>query len=126
MLLGSEMSILVAAFAVEHPELTTIDAFLDAFEAAPTREMLEVMLCDLVRDAELGELVVAVTTTGDAAAREALRQAIPDHKLGFQTLLQDPEAGQRALVGILREWATAFAPIGTSRCHRRRSTPSTR
>lgn len=111
MLLGSEMAILVAAFAVEHPELTTIDAFLDAFEAAPTNEMLEVMLCDLVRDADLGELVSAVTTVGDPASLEALRSAIPDHKLGFQRLLQDPAAGQRALVGMLREWAVAFAPI---------------
>ncbi len=111
MLLGSEMTILVAAYAVEHPELTTIDAFLDAFEAAPTNEMLEVMLCDLVRDAEIGELVTAVTTTGDAAALEALREAIPDHKLGFQRLLLDPAAGQKALVGLLREWAVLFAPI---------------
>jgi DNA-binding transcriptional ArsR family regulator len=110
MLLGSEMSILVAAYAVEHPELTTVDAFLDAFEAAPTNEMLETMLCDLVRDPEIGDLVVAAST-GDSAALADLRAAIPDHKVGFQALLQDPAAGHRTLVRILRAWAGSFARI---------------
>ncbi len=51
------MAILVAAFAVEHPELTTVDAFLDALEATPTQSLLTTMLCDLVRDPEIGDLV---------------------------------------------------------------------
>ena len=74
MLLGSEMAILVAAFAVEHPELTTIDAFLDAFEAAPTNEMLEVMLCDLVRDAEI--VKGAEVTTFDSVTDPSLKDEI--------------------------------------------------
>jgi DNA-binding transcriptional ArsR family regulator len=54
---------------------------------------------------------VAEASTGDAAALEALRKAIPDHKVGLQTLLQDPAAGLRSVVRILRAWAVAFAPI---------------
>ena len=66
-LLASEMAIFVAAFAVEHPELTTIDAFLDALDVVPTQELLSTILCDLVRDPELGGLVEKATT-GDAKA----------------------------------------------------------
>ena len=42
---------------------------------------------------------------------EALRKAIPDHKVGLQTLLQDPAAGLRSVVRILRAWAVSFATI---------------
>ena len=110
MLLGSEMSILVAAYAVEHPELDTVDAFLNAFESAPTTSMLETMLCDLVRDPEIGDLVAAAST-GDAAALADLRKAIPDHKVGLHALLEDPAAGLRAVVAVLRSWAVQFAAI---------------
>jgi DNA-binding transcriptional ArsR family regulator len=109
-LLASEMAIFVAAFAVEHPELTTIDAFLDALDVVPTQELLSTILCDLVRDPELGGLVEKATT-GDAKAIDDLREALPDHKVGFQALLGDPEAGQRRLVQVLRDWAVAFAAI---------------
>ena len=109
-LLGSEMSILVAAYAVEHPELTTIDAFLDAFEAAPVTSMLETMLCDLVRDPEIGDLV-AEASTGDARALADLRAAIPEHKVGLHALLEDPAAGLRTVVAVLRSWAVPFAAI---------------
>ena len=110
MLLGSEMSILVAAYAVEHPELTTIDAFLDALETAPTTSMLETMLCDLVRDPEIGGLVAAAST-GDSQALADLRAAIPEHKIGLHALLEDPAAGLRSVVAILRSWAVQFASI---------------
>jgi DNA-binding transcriptional ArsR family regulator len=109
-LLAAEMPVFVAAFAVEHPELETVDAFLDALETVPTPDLLTTILCDLARDPDLGTLVQAASTGGPKAL-EALRDALPDHKLGFQTLLRDPEAGHRRLVEVLRAWAVPFATI---------------
>ena len=106
---ASEMAIFVAAFAVEHPELRTIDEFIDAVERTPTPDLVGTILCDLARDPEIGGFVEQAST-GDRAAMDALRDAMLEHKTGFQALLADPEAGQRRVVRVLRSWAV-FAAI---------------
>ncbi len=107
---ASEMPVFVAAFAVEHPELRTIDAFIEALAAAATPDLVATILRDLGRDAELGPLVGRVTA-GEEGAVGALRDALPEHKHGFRTFLSDPEAGQRRIVEVLRAWAMEFASI---------------
>jgi DNA-binding transcriptional ArsR family regulator len=107
---SSEMGIYVAAFAVGRPDLTSVDAFVDALDDIPTDELLSTILCDLERDPELGGLVKAASS-GDTEALAALREAMPDHKAGFQALLSDPASAHRRIVRVLRAWATAFAEI---------------
>ena len=107
---GTEMGIYVAAFAIDRPDITTVDAFVDALDAVSTDQLLSTILCDLERDPELGTLV-ARAVGGDADALEALREAMPDHKAGFQALLSDPPSAHRRIVRVLRAWAVAFAPI---------------
>ncbi len=58
LVVGSDIAILVGSFAVEHPELRTVDTFLDALEATPTQALLSTMLCDLMTDPDLGSLVI--------------------------------------------------------------------
>ena len=107
---ASEMPVFIAAFAVEHRELRTIDAFLDALEAVPTPDLLATILRDLVGDPELGPLVTQVTD-GTLGALDALCDALPEHKDGIRALLSDPENGHRRLVAALRTWAVEFAAI---------------
>ena len=107
---ASEMGIYVASFAVGRPDLTSIDAFVDALDALPIDEFLTTVLCDLERDAELGSLVKAATA-GDRDALEALRAAMPDHKAGFQALLTEPASAHRRIVRVLRVWSAVFAEI---------------
>jgi DNA-binding transcriptional ArsR family regulator len=109
-LIDSEIGIMVAAVAVEHPELTTVDAFLDAFETLPTGTLLANIMCEFMRDPEVGELVTQAVE-GDRAALTSLRDVLPEHKAGFTALLDEPEATHRRLARILRTWAAAFAPI---------------
>jgi DNA-binding transcriptional ArsR family regulator len=109
-LFASSMAIFVAAFAVEHPELRTVDEFIDALEATPTADLIQTILCDLSRDPDMGPLV-ARASTGDPEAVAALLAAMPEHKTGFDALLEDPEAGQRRIVRALRSWSTVFATI---------------
>lgn len=110
MVVGSDIAILVGSFAVEHPELRTVDTFLDALEATPTEQLLSTMLCDLMTDPDIGSLVEPAST-GDRAALAALREAIPEHKVGLQILLEDPADGLARLIAILRTWASLFAEV---------------
>ena len=110
LVVGSDIAILVGSFAVEHPELRTVDTFLDALEATPTQSLLSTMLCDLMTDPDLGSLVIPAST-GDRDALRALREAIPEHKVGLQVLLEDPADGLARLIAILRTWAGSFAEV---------------
>ena len=107
MVVGSDIAILVGSFAVEHPELRTVDAFLDALDETPTQSLLSTVLCDLVTDPEIGSLVTPAST-GDKAALAALREAIPEHKVGLQVILEDPDTGLKRLIALLRTWATLW------------------
>ena len=109
-LIGSEIAIMVAAVAIEHPEATSVDAFLDTFESTPTPALVSLILADLVRDAEVGA-TVSRAIDGDRAARTALDDLLPEHKIGFRAILDEPEATHRRLTRILRAWAAQFAPI---------------
>lgn len=109
-LFASNLGIFVASFAVEHTELRTVSAFIDAVEATPTPEFVRTILVDLARDPEFGVLVERASA-GSQEAIDALREAMPEHKTGFLAMLADPEAGQRRIVRVLRSWSTAFAGI---------------
>jgi DNA-binding transcriptional ArsR family regulator len=109
-LIDSEIGIMVAAVAVEHPEITTVDAFLDTFEGLPTGTLLANIMCEFMRDPDIGGLV-SQAVDGDRAALASLRDVLPEHKAGFTELLDEPEAAHRRLVRVLRTWASAFAPI---------------
>ena len=107
---ASEMGIYVAAFAVERPDLTTVDAFVEAVDTVSTDDLLRAILCDLERDADLGGLVKQAGA-GDKDALRALQKAMPEHKVGFQALLSDPVDAHRRIVVVLRAWAQVFNEI---------------
>jgi DNA-binding transcriptional ArsR family regulator len=107
---GAEMGIYVAAVAVERRDLQTVDAFVAEMQRIPTDELLQAVLCDLQRDPELGDLVTR-SIGGDAAALEALREALPDHKNAIQMLLSEPAETHQRIVRVLEAWAGIFAEI---------------
>lgn len=109
-LVDSEFAIMIASLAVEHPEATTVDAFLDILESTPTSAMMSTILCEFIRDPEVGGLVEKAAS-GDREALSALSKVLPDHKVGFHAVLLDPERTHRRLAGLLRTWAVSFAPI---------------
>lgn len=107
---AAEMGIYVAAFAVQRPDLRTVEAFVEATDAVSTDELMQAILCDLERDADLGGLVKQAAA-GDKESLAALREAMPEHKAGFQALLADPEDAHRRIVAVLRAWAEVFGTI---------------
>jgi len=107
---AAEMGIYVAAFAVQRPDLTTVEAFVEAIDTASTDELMQAILCDLERDADLGGLVKQASA-GDKDALAALSEAMPEHKAGFQALLADPVDAHRRIVAVLRAWASVFSTI---------------
>ena len=106
----AETTVLVASLAAIHPEATTIDAFIDVVEATPTQAFLETILCDLLRDPDIGPLVEKAST-GEPGAMAELRDAMPEHKTGIQLLLGDPVDAQASIVALLRAYAPMFATI---------------
>jgi DNA-binding transcriptional ArsR family regulator len=107
---GAEVGIYVAALAVERPELRTVEAFVAEVERIPTDALMRAVLCDLERDPDLGPLVTRAIT-GDEAAMEGLREALPEHKNAIQLLLTDPVDTHRRIAAVLRVWAGLFAEI---------------
>jgi DNA-binding transcriptional ArsR family regulator len=109
-LFETELAIHVASFAVERPDLRSVDAFLGAIDEVPTSELLAAMLSDFLRDPETRGLAERATQ-GDDEAVAALRDALPEHKTAFQQLLADPAAAHRRIATVLQAWAVAFRPI---------------
>jgi DNA-binding transcriptional ArsR family regulator len=109
-LFGAQLCIFIAAFVVEHPELSTVDELLALLEVVPTHELVATVLRDFAHDPELAPLVERASN-GDAEAREALRAAGSGHKDDLFTLLDDPATTHKRLVRVLQAWAVPFAAI---------------
>ena len=109
-LFASQLGIFIAGFAVDRPELTTVDGFLDALEAVPTLELVRIMLRDFANDPEFAPLVERASA-GDPEAREALRAALHGHKDDLDALMEDPAGTHRRIVRVLRAWAAPFSSI---------------
>ena len=109
-LVASDIAIHVASFVVEHPELRTVDQLVDGVASVSTVDLIRAMLSDFLRDPETGDLVERCAA-GDRTAVAALAKAIPEHKAGFQAMLDDPAAAHRRILEVLRAWADQFRPI---------------
>jgi DNA-binding transcriptional ArsR family regulator len=106
----SELAIHVAAYLIDHPELRTAAAFVDALADLPTATFMSALLSDFARDAEQKDLV-ARAIAGDAEAMTALERSMPHHKKGLRSVLSDPAATHRRVVSVLRAWAPVYATI---------------
>lgn len=109
-LFATQLCIFIAAFVVEHPDLSTVDELLDLLEAVPTHELVATVSRDFAHDPELAPLVERASA-GDADAREALRAASSGHNDDLLRLLDDPTGTHQRLVRVLRAWAVPFATI---------------
>jgi DNA-binding transcriptional ArsR family regulator len=109
-LFGAQLCIFLAAFVVEHPEMSTVDELLELLDTVPTRDLVATVLRDFAHDPELAPLVERASA-GDVEAREALRAAGGGHKDDLLTLLDDPATTHRRLVRVLQAWAVPFATI---------------
>jgi DNA-binding transcriptional ArsR family regulator len=106
----AELGIHLASFAVEHPELRTVDELLAALEAVPTADLLLAMLGDLEFGSETSSLTQAAVN-GDATALAALISSAGEHAASLTVLLADPAATHRRILSILRAWAVPFRTI---------------
>ena len=86
------------------------EAFVAEVQRISTDDLMRAVLSDLERDAELGGLV-AKAVGGDAAAIDALRDALPEHKNAIQLLLTDQEGTHRRIAGVLAAWSGIFSEI---------------
>ena len=87
------MAVHVAAVAVERPELRTVDAFLDALDAMPTADLVSIHPVRLRARRRTSASSCSAPRPATSDALVALREAMPEHKVGFQLLLADPESG---------------------------------
>jgi len=106
----TEIGIQLASFAVDRPELRTVDDTLAALEVVPTSELLSAMLGDL----EIGPDTKSVTRAavdGDKAALSTLLACSGEHAKAMTVLLTDPAETHRRILSILRAWAIPFKTI---------------
>lgn len=109
-LFGAQLAIFLAALVVEHPELASVEQFLDLVATIPTHELVASVLRDLGHDADLAPLVEPAAA-GDVEALAALRAATSGHQAELGILLDDPAGTHRRIVRALRAWASPFALI---------------
>lgn len=106
----TEMAIHVASFAVERPDLRSVDDLLAAVEAASTQDLMLAMLGDF----EIGsamDVIARAAIDGDRDALEQLVASNRDHGKGLRTLLEDSESTRRRLQAVLAAWAVPFRTI---------------
>jgi DNA-binding transcriptional ArsR family regulator len=109
-LIASDLAIHIASYAIQHPELRTGDDLVASIDTVETAAFLRALLTDFLDDRITGDLIDRCAH-GDEEALSALRDAMPEHKTAFHTLLDDPSAAHRHIAGALRAWADAFRPI---------------
>ena len=109
-LIASDLAIHIASYAIQHPELRTGDDLVASIDTVETAGFLRALLTDFLDDRITGDLIDRCAH-GDEGALSALRDAMPEHKTAFHTLLDDPSAAHRHIAGALRAWADAFRPI---------------
>jgi DNA-binding transcriptional ArsR family regulator len=107
-----DVAVHVAGFAVERPWLKTIDAFLDALDAEGPAPLLQAIFSETVAAHPSARGPLERALRGDAGARAELERLLPELKRKKRmTLLDDPTATHRRIVGVLRAWAERFATI---------------
>lgn len=106
----TEMAIHVASFAVEHPELRTVDDLLAALDAVPAPDLMLAMLGDVESGPDTAT-VARAALNGDKDALERLLAAAGEHAKRLNLLLADPVETKRRILVVLRAWTTPFKTI---------------
>ena len=106
----TEMTIHVASYAVEHPELRTAASVVAALEGLSPADLVVTMLDDLDIGPDTGSLTRAAVD-GDKAALGTIIEAAGEHGKGLRSMLADPLAAHRQIIGVMRAWVTPFQAI---------------
>lgn len=106
----TELAIHVASWAVDHPELQTVAAFVAALEAAPTVDVMVSILGDPGMGPD-AEALARAAIDGDADALAELTASAHHSDKDLLPLLEHPEATVERLLNVLRAWAVPFSEI---------------
>jgi DNA-binding transcriptional ArsR family regulator len=106
-----DVAIHVATWAVQHPELTTARAFVDAISAASPTDVVTAVLCEAFLTPGLPELLERAVAGDEAALAEAAEKIPEWHREERLAMLRDPERTHRSIVDVLRAWLEVFEPI---------------
>ena len=108
----TEVAIHLGAFVVEHRDLDTADALVDALEASGPVPLLQSIFSEsIASDPAIGPALERAFA-GDATAVTELESGLPHwHRSERLGLLADPERTHRDIVELGRAWANSFRPI---------------
>lgn len=106
----TEMAIHVASYAVEHPELRSVDAMVAALEGLSPADLVVAMLGDFDMGPDT-ETLARAAVDGDQAALDKVMEAAGEHAKGLRVLLADPVATHRRVLSVLLAWAVPFKTI---------------
>jgi DNA-binding transcriptional ArsR family regulator len=108
----TDLAIHLAAFVVEHRELSTVDELVAALEAAGPAPLLRSVFSEAVANHPEAAPLLERALDGDVSAVRELEEALPDWKKKERlTLLENPASTHDDIVGLARAWAEAFRPI---------------
>jgi DNA-binding transcriptional ArsR family regulator len=106
----TEMTIHVASYAVERPDLRSVDALVAALKALSPADLVVAMLGDFDLGADT-ETQVRAAMAGDETALDAVIVAAGDHAKGLRAILADPLETHRRILSVLEAWAVPFKAI---------------
>jgi DNA-binding transcriptional ArsR family regulator len=111
-LVAHDLSVHVASFAVERPELRTVDSFVDAIETAGPAPLLRAVFCEALAGEPTARPLFDRALAGEVGAIPALEAALPEWKRKERiSLLEDPKQTHAHVVELLRAWAERFRSI---------------
>jgi DNA-binding transcriptional ArsR family regulator len=114
-LYGHELCIVLAGFAVDHPEVTDAASFMRFIDAADDRTVLRTIVGDDLRDPEIHETVERAID-GDATAIATMTERASAHhdpafKAYVSAIYTDPASVIRPARQVLAEWLAPFRAV---------------
>jgi DNA-binding transcriptional ArsR family regulator len=106
----TEMTVHVASYAVERPDIRSADALVAALGALSPADLVVAMLGDFDLGADT-EARVRAAMAGDEAALDEVIAAAGDHAKGLRAILADPLETHRRILTVLEAWAEPFNAI---------------
>ena len=110
-LFGSEICVVVAALAVDRPEIRTAAGFVEAVRTARHDDVMRVLLAKHLRTPETRAALDAAIAGDSGAVDTVLEEVNPNERQVAERMLREPETVIDPLVRVLEEWTVHFGTI---------------
>ena len=106
----TEMTVHVASYAVERPDLRSADDLVAALQRLSAADLVVAMLGDFDIGPDTASLARAAVD-GDPSALDTIIAGAGDHAKGLRAILAEPLETHRRILSVLEAWATPFKAI---------------